>query len=183
MTKTAGQKTKGAALAGVVGATAAGILLTVLPDLEDVRNDPYKDMVGVWTVCAGETNVEMRHYSDEECLAMLDRSLVKYAKPVLHCVPQLKNKPYQLAASVMMAYNVGTSAYCTSQAAKQFRLGNDAAACDLMSNFNKGTFPKGVKPPRGTYDCKTLSDGRTRCSIRGLDNRRKVEIDICKKGL
>ncbi len=170
-------------LAGVVGALATGIIISTLVQVEDIKNDPYRDVVGVWTVCGGETQVEMRHYTDAECLAMLDASAAEYARPVLKCVPQLKDKPYQLSASVIMAYNVGAGTYCNSTTAREFKAGNDRKACAAMALYSKGTFPKGAKPPRGTSGCVKLQDGRTRCVINGLKNRRKIEMDICEKGL
>ena len=59
-----------AKLAAIVGTAAAG-LIAVVAQWEGKRNEPYQDIVGVWTVCYGETNTAMRRYSDGECKDML----------------------------------------------------------------------------------------------------------------
>ncbi len=54
-----------------VGGGAAILLIGLVGAWEGKRNDPYKDIVGVPTVCYGETRVQMRRYSDAECKDML----------------------------------------------------------------------------------------------------------------
>ena len=150
--------------AGVAGGLAAAIALAapVVMQWEGKRNDPYNDIVGVRTVCYGETSgVQERRYSDAECIALLDKSLMKHGAPVLDCVPQLHDKPYQLAASVSIAYNIGVSAFCKSTMAKQFRLGNDAAACKA-------------------FDLWVVAGGKR---VQGLVNRRADERKLCERGL
>lgn len=66
------------------GGIAAALLLAVplIGKWEGKRNDPYLDIVGVPTVCYGETRVEMRRYSDDECKAMLQDAVRGFALPV-----------------------------------------------------------------------------------------------------
>lgn len=148
-------------LVGTVGATAAAALIALVATWEGKSNDPYRDIVGVWTVCYGETKVEMRRYSDPECKAMLEQSLVGYADPVLKRNPELKGHPHQLAAAVSLAYNIGPSAYSRSTVARRFSAGNWKSACDafLMWRYAGGK------------------------EVRGLLNRRKAERQLCLKGL
>jgi len=57
----AGAKPKGK-LPALIGTGAAAALIALVGAWEGKRNDPYRDIVGVWTVCYGETNVAMRRW-------------------------------------------------------------------------------------------------------------------------
>ena len=148
-------------LATVVGATAAALLIATVGLWEGKSNDPYKDIVGVWTVCYGETRVKMRHYSDEECKGMLDAGLAGFAGGVLNRNPNLKNRPYQLAAAVSLSYNIGLANYSRSTVARRFDAGQWKAACDAILMWNK-------------------AGGKV---SKGLVNRRNAERKICLEGL
>ena len=148
-------------LATVVGATAAALLIATVGLWEGKSNDPYKDIVGVWTVCYGETRVKMRHYSDEECKGMLDAGLAGFAGGVLYRNPNLKNRPYQLAAAVSLSYNIGLANYSRSTVARRFDAGQWKAACDAILMWNK-------------------AGGKV---SKGLVNRRNAERKICLEGL
>jgi lysozyme len=95
------------------------------------------------------------------CQIRLERQLVAHAKPVLACVPGLRELPNQLVASVSFAYNVGTSAFCRSTAARMFNAGRWRSGCDQFLRWNKA----GGKP------------------VRGLTLRRERERALCLKGL
>ena len=142
-------------LAGVV----AAVTISTVSLLEGRSNDPYQDIVGVWTVCDGETNVEMRRYTDAECNAMLRRSLVKYGDGILGCitVPISQN---QHAAFTSFAYNVGVPAFCKSTVVKKLNAGDYVGACNGMLAWSYAG---------GKY-------------VQGLYNRRKVEQRLCLKG-
>lgn len=125
------------------------------------------DSDGVLTVCYGETvNIQRRRYTPAECTAMLNASLPKYGAGVQACLPDW-TPVYTLAAFIVFAYNVGTSAACGSTAAKRVRAGNVAGGCDALTWWNKVTNP---------------ITGRLVVS-RGLDNRRAVERDLCRMGI
>ena len=142
----------------LVGVTAAVTIATVSL-MEGRSNDPYKDIVGVWTVCDGETNVKMRRYSNAECDTMLRTSLVKYGNGVLECVnvPISQN---QHAAFTSFAYNVGTGAFCKSSLLKKLNAGDYVGACDGLLAWSYAG---------GKY-------------VQGLANRRNVEQRLCLKG-
>jgi len=152
-----------AGLAVLVGAPAAALLLSVVPAFEGLRHDPYLDVVRVRTVCFGHTgaDVETRRYSDTECRALLEADLARHAGPVLGCTPQLRGKPYQTAAAVSLAYNIGAGAYCGSGVARDFRRGDDRSACAGLSQW-------------------VYAGGRR---VEGLVRRRAVERALCEKGL
>lgn len=144
-------------------ATAAAVPVAVffIGPWEGKENDPYTDIAGVRTVCYGETRVEMRRYSDAECLAMLNKAVEGFANQVLQCTPILANHPYQLAAATSLSYNIGIGAYCRSTAAKLFNSGDLRSGCNAMTLWNK-------------------AGGRV---VQGLVNRRKAERQLCLTGL
>lgn len=143
------------AVAGVAGAIA--LALPVIASWEGLRTDPYRDIVGVWTVCYGATRAPMRRYTAAECEAMLRAEAERYADDVLQCVPALADRPYQLAASVSLAYNIGSGAFCRSKAARLFNAGDWRGGCD---QFRRWIYAGG-KPARG------------------LVNRRDAERELC----
>lgn len=148
----------------VVAWATAGAVAIATPFIagwEGRRNDPYTDLAGYRTVCYGETRVEMRRYTDAECLAMLNKAVEEFASKVLQCTPALQNRPYQLAAATSLAYNVGVGAYCRSTADRRFDAGNWRGGCDAILLWNK-------------------AGGRV---VQGLVNRRKAERELCMVGL
>lgn len=145
----------------VGGTTVAALLLATLTQFEGKRNDPYQDIVGVWTVCMGETRVKMRRYSDAECNDMLAGATNGFAEGVLQRNPELRQRPYQLVAATSLAYNIGTGAYNRSSVAKRFSEGNFKAGCDAFLMW-------------------TRAGGRV---VGGLVKRRQKEREICYRGL
>lgn len=151
--------TKVAGAAGGIAAVAA-LALPLVAAWEGLRTEPYKDLIGKPTVCFGETNVEMKSYTRAECNAMLQRSLAKYAGPVLDCLPA--DAPIEVkAAFTSFAYNVGSTAACGSKAAKQARSADYARACNSLGNW-------------------IWAGGR---KVQGLVNRRAAETQLCLKGV
>lgn len=154
-----------AGLVALVGTIAAGVLFTTIPKDEGTELRAYRDIVGVWTICNGDTRnvrpgmVETR----EGCRKRLEQQLIDHAAPVLACVPALKEagRDYQRAAAVSLAYNIGVNAYCRSTSAARFRVRDWRGGCDAMLKFNR-------------------AGGRV---VRGLQLRRERERAICLRGL
>ncbi|MCS6516986.1 lysozyme [Burkholderia thailandensis] len=157
-------------LAGVVGAAAAALLFSIVPKFEGVKLVGYLDPVGIPTKCMGDTRdvVVGKAYSEAECRASLETQLIAHAEPVLRCTPGLKDRPYQLAAAVSFAYNVGARAYCTSTTAKRFNAGDLRGACRAINESDDGR-PQWV-----------TARGR---EMPGLVKRRAEERAICERGL
>lgn len=160
-------------------AGAVGVATAFIAPWEGKRNDPYLDIVGIPTVCYGETRVEMRRYSDAECTAMLEKAVEGFVKEVLACTPTLVNHPYTLAAATSLAYNIGSGAYCRSTAAKRFNDGDLRGGCSAFAPYNGSVYAK-VQP---NLNCRQLKDGKWFCEIQGLINRRKDEMELCMVGL
>lgn len=151
--------TKVAGAAGGAAAVAA-LAIPLVAAWEGLRTEPYKDLIGKPTVCYGETNVEMRSYTKAECVAMLQRSLAKYAGPVLDCLPA--DAPLEVkVAFTSFAYNVGTTAACGSAAARQARSADYARACVSLGNW-------------------VYAGGKR---VQGLVNRRREETALCLRGV
>lgn len=147
----------------VIGAGALALAAPFIATWEGKRNDPYKDIVGVWTVCYGDTRgvTPGKRQTDAQCQDRLYEQIADHAAPVVACVPQLKGRDEQLAASVSLAYNIGTSAFCRSTVAKRFRAGDFKGACNGFIAWR-------------------FAGGR---EVRGLKNRRQKETALCLTGL
>lgn len=118
----------------VGGASIAALLIGVVAKFEGKSNDPYADLIGKATVCYGETNVQMRRYSDAECQDMLAGSLADYAQSVKAVNPTLSGP--QLVAATSLTYNIGTRAYARSNVARLFKIGRTRDACNAFLRFS-----------------------------------------------
>jgi GH24 family phage-related lysozyme (muramidase) len=160
-----------AALAGATSGVALAIGVLIHP-WEQTRLVSYRDMVGVWTVCDGETkNIgpNMR-FTPEQCKAMLDkRTEDDYHKPLTQCIPGFDKKPLSWqAAAISLAYNVGVGAVCKSTGAALARAGRMADSCLAFTRFDRA----GGKVVQGLVNRRT--DG---------DATRIGEYELCVAGL
>lgn len=145
-------------------AAAAAIATPMISRWEGRSLDPYRDIVGVWTVCDGETRVPMRRYTNPECDAMTAKAIGSdFAPEVLACVPGLAEprRRHQFAASISLAYNIGSPAFCRSSAAAAFNRGEWRRGCEAFAMWNR-------------------AGGRR---VQGLANRRAAEVRLCLQGL
>jgi lysozyme len=174
--------------AGVAAAIAAICLLCapLTASFEGKSNKPYLDPVKIPTVCYGETQVEMRVYSDDECGRMLRRALAKrYAPKILACLPQLAAQDRRNEAVAMLdsSYNAGPAAVCGSPMARQIRAGQWAAACSSLRSFHVGSVT--ARPLRGAASSRRITSGPNKGkwfnTFRGLVGRRAFFADLCMK--
>lgn len=153
-------------LVATIGAAAALIVAPFVATWESggkPRLEAYQDMVGVWTICDGETagvKPGMRE-TLAGCEARNEAALIRHAEPVLACTPSLRGHPNQLAAALSLAYNIGTGAYCRSTVDRRFDAGQWRAACDAFLMWNK-------------------AGGKV---VNGLVRRRHAERELCLKEL
>lgn len=160
---TTAQKATG--LAAIIGTVAAGVLYVTIPDDEGTRLKAYRDIVGVWTICTGDTkNVSPGQVATKaECEARLERQLIAHAEPVMSCIPTLREegRDYQRAAVVSLAYNVGVRAVCRSTVARRMNARDFRGGCDAILMWDR-------------------AGGR---QVRGLTLRRQRERAICLRNL
>lgn len=147
-----------------VGAAAliAALATPVISKWEGERNRPYRDIVGVLTVCRGHTGpgIQNRYYPPTECKALLEQDARTHLAPILACVPKLAERPKVAAASLSLAYNIGTAGFCRSTAAARFRAGDWRGGCQAIGRF-------------------IYAGGRP---VQGLVNRRRDEVSLCMEG-
>ncbi|WP_299307851.1 lysozyme [uncultured Croceicoccus sp.] len=145
--------------AGLVGSVLVmvGLAVATIAPWEGKRNAPYRDPVGIETVCYGETRVEMRRYSDAECAAMLEQATTEFAEGVRWRNPGIAEYPYQWAAHASFAYNVGLATYGRSSVARLFEEGRQREACAFLNRY-------------------VYAGGKR---LRGLERRRAAEAELC----
>lgn len=151
------------ATAGIaVAATAAAIAF--VGQWEGLRTTAYRDIVGVPTICYGETKgVRMgTSVSKAECDAMLTARLAEFEAGLARCLTVEDRLPAATeVALVSWSYNVGLGAACGSTLVRYANAQNWQAMCDQLPRWNR-------------------AGGRV---VQGLTNRRAAERDLCLKGL
>jgi len=151
-------KTMGASIT-VVGALAIGIV----GGYEGLRTKAYRDVVGIPTVCFGETRgVKMGdQYSLEQCKIMLGDALVEFEAGMRKCMARPDAIPDSSYVAILsFTYNVGIGAFCKSTLARRLNAGDLRGACNELPKWNK-------------------AGGRV---IRGLTIRRAEERELCMRG-
>jgi len=158
MTTPAPQNRTGPAVAG--GAAIALALAALVRPWEGRELVPYKDIVGVWTVCEGVTGkavIPGRRYTDPECDALTQTALGAHYRGVAECIKR-PLAVHEMAAIVSWTYNVGVGAACGSTLIRKVNSGLPASIwCPELLKWNK-------------------AGGR---EVRGLTNRRKAELEVC----
>lgn len=157
-----GSRTKVAA-GGVVIALASLTMVNTIKKDEGREYRPYKDIVGVLTVCDGITGPDVipnKTYTDAECNALTIKHVEKHGSQLLDCIHVRITQPmYEGLAG--WAYNVGVSAACKSTAVRLINQGQYEAGCKDLMRWNRA----GGQP------------------VRGLTLRREREMNQCLKGI
>lgn len=151
-------KVKSAAISLVI---ASASLVAYVTKEEGTENVPYKDIVGVLTVCQGHTGPDIipdKVYSKEECDLLLKKDLTTHGLGVLKCVKVPINQN-QYDAFTSFTFNVGVNAFCTSTLVKKLNEGDYTGACNQLPRWNR-------------------AGGK---EVRGLTNRRLREKELCLK--
>lgn len=119
--------------AGVITLT-----LTFVAGEEGVRNDAYLDIVGIPTICYGDTeNVKIgQHASQDECVARLNTRIKKLIPTVSRIIGRSINEQ-SLAALSAFCDNVGINACRNSEAMKRVAAGDTRKGCDLLLNWTR----------------------------------------------
>lgn len=151
------------AAALTAGAIAtAGVMITG-PNgndgLEGVSYKPYKDVVGVVTVCYGHTGSDIilsKTYTEKECRALLDKDLGIVASQIDPLI-KVPIPTATRAALYSFTYNVGAGAFRSSTLLTKINQGDTAGSCDQLKRW-------------------TYAGGK---QWKGLVNRREIEREVC----
>lgn len=141
------------------GALAAGAI-ALIASWEGVRTVAYRDVVGVPTVCFGETRgVKMGDsYSMDECRVMLGDGIREFEQGIRKCLKDPDKLPDGVyIAFLSVSWNIGQKGFCGSSMARKANAGDIRGACDALLAWNK-------------------AGGRV---LKGLANRRADERRIC----
>ena len=152
-----------AARAPYIAGAALLLATSMIAGFEGLVQRPYRDPVGILTVCYGHTgkDIEQRKYSKEECTALLQADIEKHAA-ALACIktPMTEN---QKVAFVSFAFNVGKTKFCNSTLVKRANAGDMAGACAELSKWVYG------------------NKGGAMVKLPGLVKRRAAERAVCEK--
>lgn len=163
------------ALASGMGAAALAATYLIAP-WEGMSTVPYRDIVGVLTVCYGETEgvVAGQRYTKAKCDAKLKARVgPDYYEPLRRCVSGFDKAPISLqAAMTSLSYNVGVLKVCKSSAAWLVTSGHYEQSCHAMTNFDKARVNGKLTPVKGLTNRRT--DG---------DANRMGEKELCLEGL
>lgn len=143
-----------------IGATAI-VAVTgafLIDPFEGNRNNAYTDMVGVVTICRGETRgVKLGDYrTNQQCDSSTVKELTAYNKAMLKYV-KVELEPYEEVAYTSFVWNLGETNFKNSTMLKKLNAGDHIGACNEFPKWNKAG---GVE-------------------VKGLTNRRLSEREVC----
>lgn len=139
------------------------IAFQLIAKWEGKRNDSYKDIVGVWTICYGHTRTAGpgQRKTDAECKALLIEEIEEYRDRWLAYVDDKAKRDWlpatRKAAYTSLAFNVGWHGAGKSTATRRLNAGDITGGCEAISWWNK-------------------AGGRV---VRGLVRRRTEEVTLC----
>lgn len=145
----------------VVGAGATSLAVSLVVTHEGLRQQTYRDPIGIVTACYGHTGPELKlgqRYTLQQCQAMLEDDLARHAE-YLGCIKKPLSD-HQKAAFLSFVFNVGGSKFCSSTLVRKANQGDLAGACSEMLRW-------------------TMAGGR---ELPGLVSRRRDEYQVCMKG-
>lgn len=122
----------------------------------------YYDPVGILSACFGHVSNSLQpgvKMSDDECLALLAKDLVKHNNQLMSAVRKPISEQ-EHAAYLSFHYNIGPGNFRSSTLLSHLNAGRRVAACNELPRW---VYAKGIKLP-------------------GLVKRRADERDLCLKG-
>lgn len=127
---------------------------------EGTKYTPYRDVVGVLTVCRGITGpevIEGKTYTEDECRALERPRIAEAWGYVIKCLPATLSRNQTIAAA-SLAYNAGAKAVCGSTLHRKAWAGDLPGMC---REFDKWVYAGGKR-------------------WRGLIRRRAAERQLCE---
>ncbi|RWX41665.1 lysozyme [Rhizobium leguminosarum] len=150
---------------GLAAITLAGAMaVQTVGGFEGLKLYAYRDVVGIWTACYGETKgiKPGMKFSKADCDNMLIDSLVEHEAGMRACLRSPDALPIETyVAGVSLTYNIGPAGFCGSTVARKLNAGDIRGACDAFLMWDK-------------------AGGR---KIAGLTTRRQAERALCLKGV
>lgn len=147
------------------GAGACAVALALGAWYEGRQYKPYRDPVGIWTVCEGVTGLDVvlnKTYTPRECDTLQTKHLQIAEAAVRR---QIKDYPafsqWRKGALIDFTYNVGEGNLANSTLKKRFDEGDEIAGCKELEKWNKARV-------KGTLTV-----------LRGLTDRRNAEMELC----
>jgi lysozyme len=140
------------------------LAIAVVGGFEGLKTVAYRDIVGVPTVCFGETRgVDMGdRYTVEQCQVMLGDGLKEFEQGMTACLDHPERIPDKSYVAFLSAtYNIGVKAFCGSSMRRLIDAGDIRGACDALLKWTK-------------------AGGKT---IPGLVRRRNEERALCLDGV
>ncbi|EAB5444475.1 lysozyme [Salmonella enterica subsp. enterica serovar Senftenberg] len=130
--------------------------------LEGVRYKPYRDVVGIWTVCYGHTGNDImigKTYTESQCKALLNKDLNTVARQIN---PYIKVPIPETTRGALYSfvYNVGAGNFKTSTLLHKINQGDIKGACEQLRRW-------------------TYAGGK---QWKGLITRREIEREVCLWG-
>lgn len=140
----------GAIVGGSGAISIAAVMLGNADGLEGRLYYAYQDVVGVWTVCDGYTDADVRRghrYTDKKCDALLQSDLRKVAASIDPLIKVHVPEPTR-AALYSITYNVGAGAFNRSTLLKNLNDGDVPGACKELQRWTYagGKQWKGLMP-------------------------------------
>jgi len=154
-------KAVGGGIAAVALAGALALAAPIIQRWEGVRHEPYRDSVGVLTVCYGHTKTVQsgKRYTKAECDALLAADMAEANGYVRQCigVPMLRQVEASLTSAV---FNLGPQVVCGSTLQRKAGANDWPGACAELSRWDKagGRQLKGLVLRRD--DERALCEGR-----------------------
>lgn len=148
--------------AGGASVGVIALLIAFSGPWEGLELKAYRDIVGVWTICYGETlGVEPGDVATKvECDVQFAKRLQQFRDNIDACMTV--TPPVEVEVAVVdLAYNVGERAVCTSTLMRKLNAGDYRGACDQLLVWVR-------------------AGGRV---VQGLVNRRRAFHALCLSGL
>ncbi|MBY8037773.1 lysozyme [Vibrio fluvialis] len=142
------------------GASALALAAAMVMPFEGVEYKPYRDVVGVLTVCYGHTGSDIipgKTYTKAECKQLLNNDLKNVETQVDTLITADIPEPTR-AALYSFTYNVGVGAFSRSTMLKKLNAGQITGACEELRRW---VYAGGKK-------------------WKGLVTRREIEEEVCK---
>jgi lysozyme len=148
------------------GAVALAAAVSLIAGFEGDRLTPYRDSVGVLTVCYGETHFNPKQtFTEADCREMLKSRVAEVQSQMDPLITvQIPNQMEE--AFLSFTYNVGIGNFKNSSVLKYTNRHEFVQACNALLLYDKA------------YDRKT----KKYITLKGLHNRRVYEQKICLQG-